>query len=306
MIRLRTFGNAVVFIAFLFLFVPETCAQILINEYLPNPSGAKTEESEFVELINTGTESVDISGFILDDAEYAGSDPYVIASGTVVSPGGYVVFTKAVTGLSLNNGGDSVRLVDRTGAVVDIHSYTSTDEDIPYGRSPDSGWTVCQSATPGSSNSCHVPTVTPIPPPTATASPKPTASPRPTATAKPVQASKTVQDVLKAPTPVVIRTPTIASTDKPAEIPGASPFDQQNEENSGNIDTKVLADRTNPVASVASVAGMQSEHASVSAEREQFAILRNRYRRIGVALMIVSLAAGVGAVVSLRRLPLAS
>ncbi len=95
--------------------------QITINELLPNPDGPDAG-NEFVEILNTGTQTVDMTGWILSDAI---ADRHVFDN-VVLAPGDAVVVWDsgshsgdiiATTGtLSLNNTGDSISLRTSAGA----------------------------------------------------------------------------------------------------------------------------------------------------------------------------------------------
>ncbi|MCY1019503.1 lamin tail domain-containing protein [Pyxidicoccus sp. MSG2] len=141
--------------------------QVFINEYLPIPNnvpGTSTPDYDqmFVELLNTGTTAVDISGWKLhDDKSYSGAEPtrHVFPAGTVLQPGkAYVVYGGASAvpsgtsnvayasggdGLRFNRGvnvgssGDVVYLVLPNGTVQDSSSYRDTYQGVSYNRSPD-------------------------------------------------------------------------------------------------------------------------------------------------------------------------
>ncbi|HXG65391.1 MAG TPA: lamin tail domain-containing protein [Blastocatellia bacterium] len=117
-----------------------------INEFLADPAneGAgdangdgerSASQDEFIEIVNRTAEPLDISGFKLADAEQA---RHVFPSGTILPPfeaavvfgGGSpagpfgnaaanrLVFKASSGGLSLNNGGDTIRLEDASGRVI--------------------------------------------------------------------------------------------------------------------------------------------------------------------------------------------
>ena len=123
---------------------------LVINEYLADPPGSaaadligdangdgsrSSSQDEFVEIINRTSETIDLSGFKLSDADEV---RHVFAKGTVVPPfeavvvfgGGkpkgsfgnaaeeHLVFTASTGSLSLNNGGDTIRLTDAQGHVI--------------------------------------------------------------------------------------------------------------------------------------------------------------------------------------------
>jgi len=124
---------------------------IIINEILPHPQNGT--DYEFIELFNNGGEDVDVSGWYLDDIE-GGSTPYEIPAGTKpILPGEYLVFYKTQTKLSLNDDGDSARLLFPDMQVASSRSY---DEYAPLGlawaRMFNGAWAWTTTVTPGDPN----------------------------------------------------------------------------------------------------------------------------------------------------------
>lgn len=136
---------------------------VAINEFVPRPGrdwnndGLINTGDEFIELINHGTISVNLSGWTLDDEANTGSDPYVLTS-RVLQPGERIVFYASVTGLLLSDGGDGVRLLKPNGGLVDAFNYTVVNyPDQSFCRLPDNGglddWNRNCYPTPGLPNS---------------------------------------------------------------------------------------------------------------------------------------------------------
>ena len=126
---------------------------VVINEFLPDPNTLYSEE--WVEIYNPQSLGVDLSGYILDDITTGGTNPYSIAPGTVVPAHGYLVLYQGATGVGLNNAGDTVNLLKPDGVtVVDSYSYTTSSDDVSYGRESDgsSTWITFDVPTPGSAN----------------------------------------------------------------------------------------------------------------------------------------------------------
>ncbi len=124
---------------------------IYINEFLANPS-ANESSTEWIELYNNRTSNISIGGWILDDVP-GGSEPYTIPAGTIIASKGFIVFFSNTTDIQLNNNGDSVRLLDSSGNVIDSVSYYSSIENVSIGRVPDSGsWVNLTAPTPGATN----------------------------------------------------------------------------------------------------------------------------------------------------------
>ena len=84
-------------------------------EFLPHPASGG---QEFIELINLSAQAVDLGGWQLDDAE-GGAKPYTLPGGTVIAAGGLAVFDQDLTGVGLNDDGDTARLLRPDGSVAD-------------------------------------------------------------------------------------------------------------------------------------------------------------------------------------------
>jgi hypothetical protein len=147
-------------------------AQIVINELLADPatdwSGDGTVDSkndEWIEIVNVGTMSVDLSTMHLSDA--SGGTTWRYRFGGTLAPGEVrVVYgSDAVAwqsangfptvGLSLNNGGDTVslfRINPGDTMLVDEHTYEShaVQDDRSTGRLPNGGplWVVFDELNP--------------------------------------------------------------------------------------------------------------------------------------------------------------
>ena len=77
-------------------------AAVRLNEILPAPSavdwngdGAANSDDEWVELINLGSQPIDLAGWALDDIVDGGSTPYVFPAGTALAPGGFLVIYRS-------------------------------------------------------------------------------------------------------------------------------------------------------------------------------------------------------------------
>jgi Lamin Tail Domain len=115
-------------------YVPGACTgngQIQINELLPNPSGTDSG-SEWVELYNSGSSAVDLSGWWLEagtsaSGGYSADD--LFPEGTTLAPGEWLLIGQAdVVGAELSLGvtlgndttnADALRLVDCNGLTAD-------------------------------------------------------------------------------------------------------------------------------------------------------------------------------------------
>jgi hypothetical protein len=198
-------------------------AAILINEISPR------SDPEWVELYNTGSESVDLTGWYLLDknnkekyltgASYSKADLSELA---VVPPNEYRVYSHPKGWL--NDTTDDLYLYSPDSATpIDSLSYPEPiKESMSVARIPNltGNWFVDQVQTMGFSNDLASPTPSPTPSPTAspsvvpsyspalastpTPSPSPTPSPTPTPTPSPT------------PTPTPTPKPTLQSSPDPA------------------------------------------------------------------------------------------
>jgi len=137
--------------------------KVLINEIFPAPGslvdwdsdGVADSNDEWIELINLDDSEVDLSGWMLDDVSDGGSSPFTISYGTKISPDGFKIFYKSITGLILNNSSDSVTLIDPNNKVVDQYSYASAQTDKSFSRdsnSASSSWVTNYPPSPGAPN----------------------------------------------------------------------------------------------------------------------------------------------------------
>ena len=126
---------------------------IIINEYLADPpdgpsgdangDGSRdSAEDEFVEIVNTGTEPLDVGGFTISDAAQvrftippgkiipSGEAAVIFGGGAPVGEFGNagangLVFSAGGAGLSLNNGGDSIIIRDSFGVEMDTFGIST-------------------------------------------------------------------------------------------------------------------------------------------------------------------------------------
>lgn len=189
---------SILVVVFVLLFSPvKVFASLYINEFSSGSS-----DSDWVEIYNSDSTSVDLSGYILRDSNSNKLD----LAGTI----GANSFVSFDWNSKLNNDGDTIRLLKVDESAVDQVSYGSS-ANVPApsssqtaGRQPDgtSNWVLFSSNTRNASNNSSsvvptptaTPTNTPTPAPTNTPTPSPTPTPTPTHT--------------PTPTPVKTTTPT--------------------------------------------------------------------------------------------------
>ncbi len=126
--------------------------QLMINEILPNPAGTDTA-NEFIELVNSGTETINLSSWQLTD----GSNTYKFPAGTALASDKYLAFFSAQTKISLNNGGDTVSLLTPRGELISKITYpTVPEEDTSFMRDDANRFVWTTTPTPNAANQLTV------------------------------------------------------------------------------------------------------------------------------------------------------
>jgi hypothetical protein len=151
---------------------------MVINEFLPragtdwNGDGAVNVYDEFIEIKNLGPIDGDLEGWKLDDAANAGSPAFTLPA-VKLKPGERAVYYGLTTGILLEDSGDTVRLINRQGAVIDGRTYGVTETlDISHCRIPDGYyWRTACFSTPGNENALTG--VAPVPAPIVLGKPAP-------------------------------------------------------------------------------------------------------------------------------------
>jgi hypothetical protein len=109
------------------------------------------KQDQWVEVWNSETRAVDISGWSID----AGADrstAYRFPANTVLPAGGFLVLFRQQSGLSLDDGGGTVRLLGPTGALLDSVAYVQLSPDASYSRDTAGTWHVGWPPSPGQPN----------------------------------------------------------------------------------------------------------------------------------------------------------
>lgn len=115
---------------------------------------------DWIELFNAGTAAVDLSGYVVKDADDSHST--VLPAGTTLAPGAFLVVEESTLGYGLG-GADAARLFTPAGALVDSYEWTA-HAALTYGRCPDGtgAFAATTASTKGAANTC-----TPVGPVTA-------------------------------------------------------------------------------------------------------------------------------------------
>ena len=133
-------------------FTPSPLRNVVINEILPHSENPAVPQ--FIELYNHSTNSVDVSGCILTDDP--STNKFVIPSGTVIGPAGFVSFTEPQFGFTLNGAGETLYFIKPDGSrILDAVQFGAQADGVSYGRWPDGAndFYAFTTNTPGTNNS---------------------------------------------------------------------------------------------------------------------------------------------------------
>lgn len=184
----RTLSLVGLFLFFSFLLVHSSpvFAAVIINEVLPRTDDPSTE---FIELYNNGADSVSLDRWTLQNTNGT-TKSFMFNASSIIQSKTFLTVYQSQSGISLNSGGDTVRLSNDKNNPVDSQSYIGTlGFNTPMGRSIDGAgvWTVCTTpATPNQPNDCPAPTPAPTALPTQIPAATPTLEPSPTELPTPI------------------------------------------------------------------------------------------------------------------------
>ncbi|HUD83028.1 MAG TPA: lamin tail domain-containing protein, partial [Candidatus Saccharimonadales bacterium] len=125
---------------------------VVINEILPHSENPAVPQ--FIELYNHGNTTNDISGCILTDN--ALSNEFVIPSGKVLGPAGFISFNQSQFGFTLNGAGETLYLLSPdTNRILDAVQFGPQADGVSFGRWPDGAddFYAFTTNTPGTNNS---------------------------------------------------------------------------------------------------------------------------------------------------------
>ena len=112
------------------------------------------EGGDWIEIFNSTDESLDISGYHVQDNK--GTDEeYTFPAGSSVEAGGFVVIEEGTFEFGISGSGDSITLLDEAYAVIDAVQVPAMDDNYTYSRTEDGGssWETVAGGTKGRSNS---------------------------------------------------------------------------------------------------------------------------------------------------------
>jgi len=122
-------------------------SNIVFNELLPSPEGADSE-NEWIELYNQNDYEVDLTDWLVRDTT-GSSKSYALNDR--IAPYGYLLLKRPETGITLNNDGDGLILINPNEEVIDSVNFGKADQNKSYIRTS-SEWTWTTTLTPGKKN----------------------------------------------------------------------------------------------------------------------------------------------------------
>lgn len=220
---MRKFSFFLFLTSYFFLEPRLVSAQVIISEVYPAPP---TGESEWVELFNSSSEAISLTGWKLRDQLATPSDIYSFTDESI-APLSFLVAQLPTA--KLNNTSDGVTLYSQFGEVINTMSYANTQAATSWQLILASTGYILSTPSKGG-DSLEYPLITnvsPTPSPFSTPFPSPSASadtnlplatPTPIVTPEPIPTS-TPQTLDTAPTPTP--QPTLLAT--PTALPSPSP-----------------------------------------------------------------------------------
>lgn len=134
---------------------PQVATGIVFNEVESNG-----DATDWVELVNTGNASVDLSGYLFRDND--DNEMFILPAGSVIQAGGFLVIDQGdgTTGFTFGLGGNDMARLYSPGGGILIASYAwAAHAATTYGRCPDGSgeFVTTTSGTKGTANACPTP-----------------------------------------------------------------------------------------------------------------------------------------------------
>ncbi|MBU0646514.1 lamin tail domain-containing protein [Patescibacteria group bacterium] len=120
---------------------------LVLSEIYANTLGDDATE-EFIEIQNTGLESIDLQGIMLEDEggkQYLQTDFYRLAAGA------YYALPRTLTKITLNNDGDLIRLFAPDNSLLDEQTYAKANQGQSFARR-ELAWAWTSQVTPNEPN----------------------------------------------------------------------------------------------------------------------------------------------------------
>ena len=136
-------------------------SDLVMNEVMPNPwpsdDNASWPGGEWVEILNTGTSDIDLTGWsIVDNAgnTLPFNASHLVGPSSIIAAGEHriIAVNSSTSWGVLNNGGESLRLLWPNGTLSQTISWTDTEPGFSLTEQQDGSWGHSSFPTPGSEN----------------------------------------------------------------------------------------------------------------------------------------------------------
>lgn len=122
---------------------------VVFSEILPSPEGPD-EKEEWIEIFNQNNFEVDLYGWRVADTAGA-AKTYAFSEKTLIGLQGYLVVSRPVSKMTLNNDGDAIKIIQPNGKMVDFVEYKNAPRGESYNLT-ETGWFWSKNLTPGATN----------------------------------------------------------------------------------------------------------------------------------------------------------
>lgn len=122
---------------------------IIINEILPSPEGPDTE-NEWIEIFNQNNFKVSLADWKIKDSK-GSIHTFVFSKTAQILAKEFLVLSRKITKITLNNGGDGLNLIQPDGKTIDRVDFEKARLGQSYNQT-ESGWFWSSTLTPGKEN----------------------------------------------------------------------------------------------------------------------------------------------------------
>lgn len=122
---------------------------VIFNEILPSPEGPD-RENEWIELFNQNNFEVDLSGWKITD-EVGSTHTFIIPEKTKIPARGFLLLSRPLTKIILNNNKDTLKLLQPNGNILDEVTFEKALIGSSYNLTSE-GWVWSSILTPGKKN----------------------------------------------------------------------------------------------------------------------------------------------------------
>jgi len=122
---------------------------IIINEILPSPEGPDAE-NEWIEIFNQNNFIVSLADWEIKDSK-GSIHTFVFSKTAQILAKEFLVLSRKITKITLNNGGDGLNLIQPDGKIIDRVDFEKARLGQSYNQT-ESGWSWSSILTPGKEN----------------------------------------------------------------------------------------------------------------------------------------------------------